>query len=206
MTYNIDISVPTPINSLVVYTAINGGSYSTLVSFVYSPGSFPRTEQATLVVPPGNDHVVNNVQVNFVCGVENQFGDIRYLYNAIPTPCTFTPGAGPVIDIEFTPLCDAQGNSVKEYTLSYKPTGSPGSPTVITIPIATVIADPNYIANGTYQLQLDSGDGILAGTSYDLSLGTTLEFQFNVDVIVDPLGYIIVNQPTPNTTAVVTTP
>jgi len=207
MTYTIDINVPSPVNVIEVLTKPNGGTYSVLISYVYSPGSFPRTEQATLVVPVDNDHVVNNLLVNSICGIVEQYGDIRYLYNPIATPCTFVPNAGPVIDIEWTPLCNVLGDSVLEYILSYKVTGSPSAPTQITIPIITVITDPYYIANGVYQMQLTALDGIVAATSYDISLGTTLQFKYDVDpLLVDPLGYILVNQSTAVTSDIVITP
>ena len=206
MTYTIDISIINPVDSLDVYALVNGGSPYILIGYVYSPGSFPRTEQATLVVPVNNDHVVTTIAPVSMCGTIEQDGNIRYLYNPIATPCTFTPNAGPVIDIEWTPLCDVLGNSVLEYTISYKVTGSPSAPTEITIPIATVITDPYYIANGVYQMQLTTLDGIVAATSYDISLGTTLQFNYYVDSSVNPAGFILVNQLTALTSDIVITP
>jgi hypothetical protein len=194
ITYTIDYEVATAVDSINVKYKINSaGSYSNLVTV--TPGSFPFSGTASLVVPDGREHVIYNVIVESVCDGDVQFGDIKYLYSAIPSPVTFTlgtSGGDPALDIEWTALTNATGDSVKEYIITWQEQGSLTPPLTITIPIATVIADPGF---PTYLYQITSGDGVVAGETYDITLQTVLRFKYDVDVLVDPLGYIIVEQP-----------
>lgn len=192
-TYTINYQVISPVDSLNIKYKINSAGTYTLLTSV-SPSSFPYSNTATLTSVSGEEHVVYNAIVESVCGVVTQFGDIRYLYNAIPSPVTFTLGTyggNPALDIEWTALTNSSGDSVKEYIITWQEQGSLASPLSITVPIATVIADPGF---PTYLYQITSLDGVTAGKTYDITFQTVLEFKYNVDVSVDPLGYIMVEQ------------
>lgn len=194
ITYTIDYEVATAVDSINVNYKVNSaGSYSNLVTV--TPGSFPFSTSDALVVPDGTEHVIYNIVVESVCDGDIQFGDIRYLYKPVPSPVTFTlgtSGGNPALDIEWTALTNSAGDSVKEYIITWQEQGSLAPPLTIIVPIATVIADPGF---PTYLYQITSVDGVTAGKTYDITFQTVLTFKYDVDVIVDPLGYITVEQP-----------
>jgi hypothetical protein len=203
--YTVQYQVVSPVDTINTKYKINSASTYTILSSI-SGASFPYFASDTLTVPDGNDHVVYNFVVESICDGIVQFGEIRYLYNAIPSPFTATLGTfggDPAIDVDFTALCNSSGDSVKEYICTFHEQGNPAPPIEIVIPSATVIAAPGF---PNYSFQITSVDGIVAGTTYDVTFQTKLRFKYNVDVSVDPAGFIIVDQLTiPISTAVVST-
>ena len=207
--YTISYQVVSPVDTISVLYKINSDSTYTQLSSV-SGASFPYFASDTLTIPPDNEHVVYNVIVESICDAVPDpivtIGGIRYLYQAIPSPVTITLGTfggNPAIDVAFTALCNSSGDSVKEYKCTFHEQGNPAPAIEITIPIATVIADPGF---PNYSFQITSVDGIVSGTTYDITFQTILEFKYDVDVSVDPLGYIMVEQGTlPISTATINT-
>jgi len=203
--YTIEYQVVSPVDTINVKYKVNSASTYTLLGGI-SGGAFPFFGSQTLTVPDGNEHVVYNIIVESVCDGLVQFGEIRYLYQAIPSPVTIglgTFGGNPAIDVDFTALCNASGDSVKEYICTFQEQGNPAPAIQIVIPIATVIAAPGF---PNYSFQITSVNGIVAGTTYDVTFQTKLRFKYNVDVSVDPAGFIIVDQLTiPISTVVVST-
>jgi len=205
ITYTIQYQVLSPVDTINVKYKINSASTYTLLSSI-SGATFPYFGTETLTVPNGNEHVIYNIIVESVCDGVPQFGEISYLYQAIPSPVTIglgTFGGNPAIDVDFTALCNSNGDSVKEYICTFKEQGSLAAPVEIVIPIATVIAAFGF---PNYTFQITSVDGILSGKTYDVTFQTKLTFKYNVDVSVDPAGFITVDQLTiPISTAVVNT-
>ena len=203
--YTIQYQVVTPVDTIDVKYKINSASTYTLLSSI-SGAAFPFFGSQTLTVPSGNEHVVYNIIVESICGTVTQFGEIRYLYEAIPTPVRITLGTfggNPAIDLNFTALCNSNGDSVKEYICTFHEQGNPAPPVEIVIPIATVIADPGF---PNYSFQITSADGIVSGATYDITFQTKITFKYNVDVSVDPAGFITVDQLTiPISTATIST-
>ena len=203
--YSIQYQLVTPVDTIDSKYKINSASTYTLLTSV-SGASFPYFATDTLTVPDGNDHVVYNFIVESICDGVTQFGEIRYLYNAIPSPFAATLGTfggNPAIDVAFTALCNSAGDSVKEYICTFHEQGNPAPAVEIVIPIATVIADPGF---PNYTFQITSVDGIVAGTTYDVTFQTKITFKYNVDVSVNPAGFIVVDQLTiPISTATVNT-
>lgn len=203
--YSIQYQLVTPVDTVNVKYKINSDSTYTLLSSI-SGLTVPLFASDTLTVPDGNEHVVYNIIVESVCDGVTQFGEIRYLYQAIPSPVTIglgTFGGNPAIDVVFTALCNSAGDSVKEYICTFHEQGNPAPAVEIVIPIATVIADPGF---PNYTFQITSVDGIVAGTTYDVTFQTKITFKYNVDVSVDPAGFITVDQLTiPISTAIVNT-
>lgn len=194
--YTIQYQIVSPVDGDNVKYKINSDTTYTILTSSGPGGAFPYFASATLTVPDGNEHVVYNIIVESICDGVPQFGEIRYLYQAIPSPVTIglgTFGGNPAIDVAFTALCNSAGDSVKEYKCTFHEQGNPAPPIEITIPIATVIADPGF---PNYSFQITSIDGIVSGTTYDVTFQTILEFKYDVDVSVDPLGYIMVEQGT----------
>lgn len=203
--YTINFEVLAPVDTIDVKYKINSAStYTTLNSI--SGATFPYFGSETLTVPDGNEHIVYNIIVESICDGTVQFGEIRYLYQAIPSPVTIglgTFGGNPAIDVDFTALCNSSGDNVKEYICTFHEQGNPAAPVEIVIPIATVIADPGF---PNYSFQITSVDGIVSGTTYDVTFQTKLTFKYNVDISVDPAGFIIVDQLTlPISTATIST-
>jgi hypothetical protein len=203
--YTIQYQLTTPVDTIDVKYKINSASTYTLLTSI-SGAAFPFNGSAALTVPSGNEHVVYNIIVESICGSITQFGEIRYLYEAIPSPFAATPGTfggNPAIDVAFTALCNSSGDSVKEYICTFHEQGNPAPPVEIVIPIATVIADPGF---PNYIFQITSADGIVSGAIYDITFQTKLTFKYNVDVSVDPAGFIMVDQLTiPISTATIST-
>jgi hypothetical protein len=203
--YTIEYQLVTPVDTINVKYKINSASTYTLLNST-SGAAFPFFGSQTVNVPDGNEHVVYNIIVESVCDGVTQFGEIRYLYQAIPSPVTIglgTFGGNPAIDVTFTALCNSAGDSVKEYICTFHEQGNPAPAVEIVIPIATVIADPSF---PNYTFQITSVDGIVAGTTYDVTFQTKLTFKYDVDVSVDPAGFITVDQLTiPISTATVNT-
>jgi hypothetical protein len=203
--YTVQYQVVSPVDTINTKYKINSASTYTILSSI-SGASFPFFASDVLTVPDGNDHVVYNFVVESICAGVVQFGEIRYLYNAIPSPFTATLGTfggDPAIDIAFTALCNIDGDSVTEYICTFHEQGSPAPAIEIVIPIATVIADPGF---PNYSFQITSVDGIAAGTSYYVTFQTKITFKYNVDVSVDPAGFIMVDQLTiPISTATIST-
>jgi hypothetical protein len=203
--YTIQYQIITPVDADNVKYKINSDTAYTLLTGSVG-GAFPYFASATLTVPDGNEHVVYNIIVESICDGVPQFGEIRYLYQAIPSPVTIglgTFGGNPAIDVDFTALCNSNGDSVKEYICTFHEQGNPAPAVEIVIPIATVIADPGF---PNYSFQITSVDGIVSGTTYDVTFQTKITFKYDVDVSVDPAGFITVDQLTiPISTAVVST-
>jgi hypothetical protein len=203
--YTVQYQVVSPVDTINTKYKINSASTYTILSSI-SGASFPFFASETLTVPDGNDHVVYNFVVESICDGFVQFGEIRYLYNAIPSPFTATLGTfggNPAIDVDFTALCNSSGDSVTEYICTFHEQGNPAPAIEIVIPIATVIAAPGF---PNYSFQITSVDGIVAGTIYDVTFQTKLTFKYNVNVSVDPAGFITVDQLTiPVSTATIST-
>jgi hypothetical protein len=191
--YTITVDLGATADALNVYYKINSDLAYTLLQSV-GPG-IAGLYSITLSVPDGNEHVVYNIKAETVCATTTQFGDIIYAFTPNQSPVIFalgTFGGNPALDITLTSLANSNGDSVKEYIITYVEQGSLAPPTEIIIPIADVIADPGF---PLYTYQITSADGITAGKTYDLTFQTIMQYKFDVDITVDPLGYIIVEQP-----------
>jgi len=142
-------------------------------------------------------HDVYNIIAESVCTVggvpTQQLGDVYYAYKPICNQVAWSLGTEPVsgdpaLIFTWTSLCDTCLN-IKEYIITYVESGSGNVPFSVTIPFATVFADPSFPSYTAYIT--DSVDPLL---TYDVTFQTVLTYEYDVDTSVDPSGHITVEQ------------
>lgn len=178
------------------YTLMSGAPNVPATSLV--PNPIPGLEYTWIyrVVSEESSHEVTNIVVESNCvngsGPATQMGDIIYAYNPICNTVSYTRGTAPISGADaliftWTSLCTTCSN-VKEYVITYVEQGSGNIPFSVTIPIATVKADPSFPTYTAYIT--DSVDPLI---TYDVTFETILTMEADVTPsVVDPSGHITV--------------
>ena len=142
-------------------------------------------------------HDVYNIIAESICTVNNlpthQLGDVYYAYKPVCNQVTWSLGTEPVsgdpaLIFTWTSLCSVCKN-IKEYIITYAEAGSGNPPFSVTIPFATVYADPSFPSYTAYIT--DSVDPLL---TYEVGFQAVLTYEYDVDLTADPTGHITVEQ------------
>lgn len=142
-------------------------------------------------------HDVFNIIAETSCIVsgdpEKQLGDVYYAYKPVCNDVAWSLGTeptsgDPALIFTWESLCVTCLN-IKEYIITYVESGSGNVPFSVTIPFATVFADPSF-PNYTAYIT-DSVDPLL---TYDVTFQAVLTYEYDVDVSANPSGHITVEQ------------
>lgn len=153
-----------------------------------------KYQQGTKFAGP---HDVFNIAVETTCIVngtpETQFGDMYYAYKPVCNDVQWKPDTDPIsgdpaLMFTWESLC-VDCLNVKEYIITYVESGSGNVPFSVTVPIATVLADPNF---PYYTLYIT--DSVYPLLTYDVTFQAVLTYEYDVDTTVDPTGHTTVEQ------------